>query len=73
VETFRKRFKTLFPILLDENSDITRSLNVRATPITMVVSTEDVKVLFTHAGIIPDADSFVKQVKFVKQVEVMGK
>jgi thiol-disulfide isomerase/thioredoxin len=73
VETFKKRFQTLFPILLDENSDITRSMNIRATPITMVVSTEDARVLFTQAGVIPDADSFVKQVKFVKQVEAMGK
>jgi peroxiredoxin len=73
VETFKKQFKTLFPILLDENREITRSMSVRATPNTMVVSTEGAEVLFTHAGVIPDADAFVKQVKFVKQMEAMGK
>ena len=39
----------------------------------MVVSTEDAKVLFTQPGVIPDADGFVKQVKFVKQLEAMEK
>jgi len=73
VETFKKQFKTPFPILLDESREITRSMTVRGTPTTMVVSTEDAEVLFTHPGVIPDADAFVKQVKFVKQLEAMGK
>jgi peroxiredoxin len=73
VETFKKRFETPFPILLDENREIMRSLSVKATPTTIVVSTEDAKVLFTQAGVIPDADAFVKQVKFVKQLEAMDK
>ncbi len=73
VETFKKQFKTLFPILLDENREIIRSKSVRATPITIVVSTEDAKVLFTQPGVIPDANAFVKQVKFVKQLETMEK
>ena len=73
METFEKQFKTPFPILLDENREITRSMNVKATPTTMVVSTEDAKMLFTEAGVIRDADAFVKQVKFVKQLEAMEK
>jgi peroxiredoxin len=73
VETFKKQFKTPFPILPDENREITRSMGVQNTPTTMVVSTEDAKVLFTHAGAIPDADAFVKQVKFVKQLEALDK
>jgi len=73
VETFKKQFKTLFPILLDEKREITSSMGVRATPTTMVVSTEDAKVLFTHAGEITDADAFVKQVKFVRQLEALDK
>ena len=73
VETFKKQFKTPFPILLDENREISHSMSGLATPNTMVVSTEEGKVLFTHAGVIPDADAFVKQVKFVRQFEVMDK
>lgn len=73
VETFKKQFKTPFPILLDENHEIKRSMTGLGTPTTMVVSTENAKILFTHAGEIPDADKFVKQVKFVKQLEAMGK
>ena len=73
VETFKKQFKTPFPILLDENGEIKRSMNVQGTPRTMVVSTEGAEVLLTHAGEIPDADAFVKQVKFMKQMEAMGK
>jgi len=73
VETFKKQFKTLFPVLLDENGEIMRSMRLKATPITIVVSTEDAKVLFTQPGVIPDAGGFVKQVKFVKQLEAMDK
>ena len=73
VETFKKQFKTPFPILLDENREITRSMGVQATPTTMVVSTEDAKVLFNHTGVISDVDAFVKQVKFVNQLEAMEK
>jgi len=73
VETFKKQFKTPFPILLDENREISRSMSGLATPTTMVVSTDGDKVLSTHAGVIPDADAFVKQVKFVRQFEAMDK
>jgi thiol-disulfide isomerase/thioredoxin len=73
VETFKKQFKTLFPILLDENREIMRSKSVKATPITIVVSTEDARVLFSQPGVIPDADAFVKQVRFVKQLAAMDK
>jgi peroxiredoxin len=73
VETFKKQFKTLFPILADENNEIMSSMGIKDTPITIVVSTEGAKVLFTQAGVIPDAGAFVKQVKFVKQLEAMDK
>ena len=73
VETFKKQFKTPFPILLDENHEIARSKSIEATPTTMVVSTEDAKVLFNHTGVISDVDAFVKQVKFVNQLEAMEK
>jgi hypothetical protein len=73
VEAFKEQFKTAFPILLDENHEIKGSMPGLATPTTMVVSTGDAKVLYTHAGEIPDADKFVKQVKFVKQLQAMEK
>jgi thiol-disulfide isomerase/thioredoxin len=73
VDTFKKQFKPLFPMLLDENREIMRSKIISATPVTMVVSTEDAKVLFTQPGLIPDAEGFVKQVRFVKQLEAMDK
>ncbi len=73
VETFKKQFKTPFPILVDENREITRTTGVKTTPTTIVVSAEDAKVLFTHAGVISDADAFVKQIKFVKQMEALDK
>jgi predicted transcriptional regulator len=73
METFKKQFKAIFPILLDENREIMRSKSIKATPITIVVSTEDARVLFSQPGVIPDADAFVKQVRFVKQLEAMDK
>jgi peroxiredoxin len=72
-ETFKKEFKTPFPILADENREIMRSMGVKDAPTTMVVSTKDAKVLFTQAGVIPDADGFVKEVKFVMQLEAINK
>ena len=73
VETFKKQFNAIFPILLDENREIMRSKSIKATPITIVVSTEDARVLFSQPGVIPDADGFVKQVRFVKQLAAMDK
>ncbi len=73
VETFKKQFKAILPLLLDENREIMRSKCVKATPVTIVVSTEDARVLFSQPGVIPDAGAFVKQVKFVKQLEAMDK
>ncbi len=73
VETFKKQFKTPFPILLDENLEIKHSMPDIATPTTMVVSTEDAKVLLINPGEIQDADNFVKQVKFAKQLQAIDK
>jgi peroxiredoxin len=73
LETFKKQFKPPFPVLIDPNREIMRSMGLKATPTTIVVSTEDAKVLFTEPGVIQDTDAFVKQVKFVKQLEVMDK
>lgn len=63
VEAFKKRFKTVFPILLDEDSAISASMEGVETPTTMIVSTENDKVLFSHIGVIKDPDGFVKQLK----------
>jgi thioredoxin-related protein len=73
VEAFKEQFKTPFPILLDESHEIKSSMPGLGTPTTLVVSTEDGKVLYRHPGEIPDADEFVKQVKFVKQLEAFDK
>ena len=73
VETFEKQCKTLFPILPDEDGQIARSMPDLTIPTTVVVSTGDAKVLFTHKGPIADAEGFVKQLKFVKQLEAWDK
>ncbi len=73
LEIFREQFKTLFPVLLDEDLDISRSMKGRGIPVTMVVSTKDAKVLIIDPGPLPDADSFVAQVKFVKQLQALDK
>lgn len=72
LETFRKAFKTVFPILLDENHGITNSIKGLSTPTVIMVSTKSGKVLSVHQGEIQDADGFIKQVKFVKALEAMG-
>ncbi len=63
VEAYKKKFKVPFPVMLDEDFSISVSMNGIPTPTTMIVSTQNGKVLFSHAGVIKDADGFVRQVK----------
>jgi peroxiredoxin len=63
VQAFRKRFKTPFPILLDEDAAISASMEGVETPTTMIVSTVNQKVLFSQVGVIRDPDRFIKQLK----------
>lgn len=63
VEAYKKKFKTPFPILLDEDMAISASMEGVPTPTTMIVSTEDAKVLYSHTGVIQDSDGFIKQLK----------
>ncbi|MDA8307526.1 MAG: TlpA disulfide reductase family protein [Deltaproteobacteria bacterium] len=71
VETFRKEFKTVFPILLDKNHTITHSLKGLATPTTIIVSTKSAKVLAVHPGGIHNPGGFIKQIKFVEALDAM--
>ncbi len=63
VEAYQKKFKTPFPIMLDEDMAISAAMDGVPTPTTMIVSTEDAKVLYTHTGVIQDPDRFIKQLK----------
>ena len=65
VEAYKKAFKTPFPILLDEDMAISASMEGVPTPTTMIVSTEDAKVLYSHTGVIQDPDRFIKQLKML--------
>jgi thiol-disulfide isomerase/thioredoxin len=63
VEAYKKKFKTPFPILLDEDMAISASMEGVPTPTTMIVSTEDAKVLYSHTGVIEAPDRFIKQLR----------
>ncbi len=63
VEAYKKQFKTPFPVLLDQDSAISDSMGSLPTPTTMIVSTENGKVLFSHIGVIRDPDRFIKELK----------
>ena len=63
VEAYKKKFKMPFPVLLDEDFAISASMEGVPTPTTMIVSTENGKVLFSHTGVIQDPDRFLKQLK----------
>ncbi len=63
VEAYKKKFRTPFPILLDEDMAISASMDGVPTPTTMIVSTEDAKVLYIHTGVIEDPDRFIKQLR----------
>jgi thiol-disulfide isomerase/thioredoxin len=63
VEAYKKQFKTPFPILLDEDMAISASMDGVPTPTTMIVSTEDAKVLYSHTGTIENPDAFIKRLR----------
>ncbi len=63
VEAYKKKFKVPFPVLLDENLAISASMKGVPTPTTMIVSTENGKVLFSHSGVIEDPDQFLKRLR----------
>lgn len=63
VEAYKKKFKVPFPVMMDEDSSISASMDGVPTPTTMIVSTGDGKVLFSHTGVIQDPDKFLKQLK----------
>jgi thiol-disulfide isomerase/thioredoxin len=63
VEAYKKKFKPPFPVVLDDDAAISGSMEGVPTPTTMIVSTADGTVLFSHTGVIQDPDKFVKQIK----------
>jgi thiol-disulfide isomerase/thioredoxin len=63
VDAYKKKFKTPFPVLLDQDFAISASMDGVPTPTTMIVSTENGKVLFSHTGVIKDPDRFLKELK----------
>jgi thiol-disulfide isomerase/thioredoxin len=63
VDAYKKKFKTPFPILLDEDMAISASMEGVPTPTTMIVLTEDAKVLYSHTGVIENPDGFIKQLR----------
>jgi peroxiredoxin len=58
-DAYRKSFKVPFPIFLDEESDIGNAVEVLETP-TMVLVSNNGKVLWSRSGVIQDFDGLLK-------------
>ena len=56
---YKKSFKVPFPVFLDEESDIGNAVQVLETP-TIVVVSNNGKVLWSHSGAIQDFDGLLK-------------
>jgi hypothetical protein len=65
VDAYIKKFKVPFPVFVDEDSSISVAMEGVPTPTTMIVATENGKVLFSHTGVIQDPDRFLKQLKTI--------
>jgi peroxiredoxin len=63
VDAYGKKFNVPFPVFVDEDSSISASMEGVPTPTTMIIATENGKVLFSHTGVIQDPDQFVKELK----------
>ena len=67
IEAYKKEFKIEFPILLVGDLAILAAMDGIQTPTTMIVSTENSKVLVSYTGVIQDSDGFVKQLKAFRE------
>jgi hypothetical protein len=61
VEAYKRMFYVPFPVMHDEYSVISKSMNIQGTPTTMIISTENGQVIFSQIGVIKDPDKFLKQ------------
>jgi len=66
VDAYKKNFKVPFPIFPDEELAIAASVEVMATP-TMVLVTNDGKVLTSHSGVIQDFDGLLKELREIQK------
>ena len=66
IKVFKKKLKTKFPLLPDENLEIYFKLGRTGTPY-MILTTMDGKVLWTHAGAVEDMEKTLGEIReFVK-------
>lgn len=62
VDAFKKSFKVPFPIFPDEQLAIAGAVEVMQTP-TMILVTNNGKVLTSHSGVIQDFDGYLKELR----------
>lgn len=61
-DAYRKSYKVPFPVIPDEESDILNAVQVSETP-TIVLVSNNGKVLTSHRGVIQDFDGFLKELR----------
>jgi len=62
IDAFKKSFKVQFPIFPDENLAIAAAVEIMETPTLLLVSNNG-KVLISHSGVIQDFDGFLKELR----------
>lgn len=62
-DLFRNKFKVMFPLLADPDGTVHATLGSPMTPFFLVVDNrEGGKILFTHLGAMPSAESFLQSI-----------
>lgn len=61
-DAFRKATKTAFPVFPDERLLVAAAVDISETP-TMIVASENGKILAFHQGVIRDFDSLLKELR----------
>jgi hypothetical protein len=59
---YRKKLRVPFPILTDQKGEIWMALEKPGTP-TLVLCTQQGKVLAYHQGVIEDLDAFLEEIR----------
>ena len=59
---YRKKLRVPFPILTDQKGEIWMALEKPGTP-TLILCTQEGKVLAVHQGVIEDLDEFLGEIR----------
>ena len=66
VETYRKTYGVEFPLFSDSDEEVTQKTGIKNTPLTVLID-KNGKVLWSHLGLVKDADNFLREIRNIQK------